>query len=495
VGIGNTSLAGTNLRITKTITGSTSPISVYVDGVIQSDATNSPNGFATTLGTQAASFTVSNIRHFNASQGTFGAGSTVTNQFGFVADNTLTGATNNYGFYGNIPSGTGRWNLYMNGTAANYLAGVTQIGAGTLTSEQLQVNGTAKITGATTISSSVAGNFSSLTLQNSSSATNARNILQFSNDAGSVGLIDGFSSTWTASGGGDDVANGFRFLSQGAGGLSLRVSAAAATMRFYTGSTERMRLDANGNLGIGTTTPTILNYGVELVVSGANKTAQPEGFLIIQGARNSNSNIGGLLFYNSSSSIASIGAQRIDENNSGRLIFSVYSSGTINSNTILHKTGNFALGSGATTDSGERLQVNGTAKITGATGANNLLTFTNGTNTDYLYLDNNGFGLFSGASATGNGFYIRGNNIIDFYINSSIALRLDSTGSLNVGSSSANSTAVLQADSTSKGFLPPRMTTTQKNAISSPAAGLMVYDTTLNKLCVFTTAWETITSL
>jgi hypothetical protein len=62
------------------------------------------------------------------------------------------------------------------------------------------------------------------------------------------------------------------------------------------------------------------------------------------------------------------------------------------------------------------------------------------------------------------------------------------------GSETSNASAILQADSTTKGFLPPRMTTTQKNAISSPAAGLVVYDTTLNKLCVYTTAWETITS-
>ena len=55
--------------------------------------------------------------------------------------------------------------------------------------------------------------------------------------------------------------------------------------------------------------------------------------------------------------------------------------------------------------------------------------------------------------------------------------------------------AVLEVSSTTRGFLPPRMTTTQKNAIASPAAGLVVYDTTLNKLCVYTTAWETITSL
>ena len=53
----------------------------------------------------------------------------------------------------------------------------------------------------------------------------------------------------------------------------------------------------------------------------------------------------------------------------------------------------------------------------------------------------------------------------------------------------------LSVKSTTTGFLPPRMTTLQKNAIVTPAAGLMVYDKTLNKLCVFTTVWETVTSL
>jgi hypothetical protein len=54
-----------------------------------------------------------------------------------------------------------------------------------------------------------------------------------------------------------------------------------------------------------------------------------------------------------------------------------------------------------------------------------------------------------------------------------------------------NTSAQLSADSTTKGFLPPRMTTTQKNAISSPASGLMVYDTDTNKLCCYNgTSWN-----
>jgi hypothetical protein len=64
-----------------------------------------------------------------------------------------------------------------------------------------------------------------------------------------------------------------------------------------------------------------------------------------------------------------------------------------------------------------------------------------------------------------------------------------------VGSMTPNASSVLDCQSTVGGFLPPRMTTAQKNAIATPAAGLMVYDTTLAKLCVYTTAWETITSV
>lgn len=69
-------------------------------------------------------------------------------------------------------------------------------------------------------------------------------------------------------------------------------------------------------------------------------------------------------------------------------------------------------------------------------------------------------------------------------------------GDLVLGSSAGAVSAKVDVQSTTKGFLPPRMTTTQKNAIASPAEGLMVYDTTLHKLCVYTgSAWETITSI
>jgi hypothetical protein len=69
-------------------------------------------------------------------------------------------------------------------------------------------------------------------------------------------------------------------------------------------------------------------------------------------------------------------------------------------------------------------------------------------------------------------------------------------GSLTLGTTSTTASALLSMSSTTQGFLPPVMTTTQKNAISSPATGLIIFDTTLAKLCVYTgAAWQTITSL
>jgi hypothetical protein len=74
--------------------------------------------------------------------------------------------------------------------------------------------------------------------------------------------------------------------------------------------------------------------------------------------------------------------------------------------------------------------------------------------------------------------------------------RIDSSGNVGIGTSSPSASAILDAQSTTKGVRMPNMTTTQKNAISSPAAGLMVFDTTLAKLCVYSgSAWQTVTSI
>lgn len=76
------------------------------------------------------------------------------------------------------------------------------------------------------------------------------------------------------------------------------------------------------------------------------------------------------------------------------------------------------------------------------------------------------------------------------YSASSPWITMGSTGTV-VGTATIAASAILQADSTTQGFLPPRMTTVQRVAISSPAEGLEVYDTTLHKLYVYDgTIWQ-----
>lgn len=96
-------------------------------------------------------------------------------------------------------------------------------------------------------------------------------------------------------------------------------------------------------------------------------------------------------------------------------------------------------------------------------------------------------GMTAGFGATPSGTTTRVVNVVDTGAGMSV-----STGTATAPGASAS----LELQGTNKGFLPNKVTTTQKNAISSPAEGLVVYDTTLHKLCVYTgSAWETVTSL
>lgn len=121
--VGGSTFDGVSFRQNKSLTGATTARSVLSDPVIQSDVTANAYYFASSAKTTAAAFNLTTLTHYYANLETLGAGSSVTSQFGFHAENTIVGATNNYGFYSNIPSGTGRWNFYANGAAPNYFGG------------------------------------------------------------------------------------------------------------------------------------------------------------------------------------------------------------------------------------------------------------------------------------------------------------------------------------------------------------------------------------
>jgi C1q domain len=74
-----------------------------------------------------------------------------------------------------------------------------------------------------------------------------------------------------------------------------------------------------------------------------------------------------------------------------------------------------------------------------------------------------------------------------------ISVAARAQNNIGIGTSTPSSSALLDISSTSKGLLTPRMTTVQRNAVATPAKGLLVYDTDLNSLYHFNgTAWAAV---
>jgi hypothetical protein len=130
VGIGTTSLgASYGLRVSKTFAGDNGS-NIFSSAIGTASTPIAVYSFRSTIATGAnggTPYTITSLYGYSAAQGTLNADSTVTNQYGFHATSSLTGATNNYGFYSAIASGTGRYNFYAAGTADNYFAGDMQL--------------------------------------------------------------------------------------------------------------------------------------------------------------------------------------------------------------------------------------------------------------------------------------------------------------------------------------------------------------------------------
>jgi hypothetical protein len=207
---------------------------------------------------------------------------------------------------------------------------------------------------------------------------------------------------------------------------------------------------------------------------------------------------------------------------SGGFFLNFYSNGT-EAMRIFSSTRNVVIQNGGTfTDAGFRLDVNGTARVqdlvhlSNASGGQIRMWTSTANNSGIYGINSSSTGIYGNAHvqfdlfvrSTGSGTKKFGqsslgntNNICITNNNTSLEpIMITTTDSGAVGIMKSTSTipasAVFEIESTTKGFLPPRMTTTQKNAIATPAAGLMVFDTTLVKLCVYNgTTWETITSI
>jgi hypothetical protein len=258
LGIGSTSLTGYSLRVSKSITGATTAFVIRQDGIVQSDVTSDVIGFRNDSNTAAAAFTLTNYTHFWARQGTIGLGSAITNQYGYRVDSNMTGATNDFGFYGDLAAASNIWNLYMNGTAANYLNGSLGIGS-TSIGAKLQVNNAATVgTGASAMSAINPIIF----VDNGNTANGSIVIKAHSVGAGNVvGALrfasspDGVNYNWA----------GIEALSAASATVETLVFKISPSNSSAATSTEIMRIDANG-LTIGTQTSVA---GTELTIGGS----------------------------------------------------------------------------------------------------------------------------------------------------------------------------------------------------------------------------------
>ncbi len=248
------------------------------------------------------------------------------------------------------------------------------------------------------------------------------------------------------------------------------------------------RLDVNGTARVRGTGTTSATTSFQVVNSAGSLSFRVDDNADVRIARD----IAAFIRSYSTASGASFPSYSFSGNSSAGLyqdgvnIIGIATGGT--SRLQIANTGNVLINT--TTDAGYKLDVNGTAIFRGQLSCNqdlnlvNTVVFWSGGN----QIRNTANGILRICDSTASDFnrlqlggttsafpsIKRASNNIE------IKNADDTFGAgLSVGAS-LNASAILQADSTTKGFLPPRMTTTQRNAIASPAAGLMVYDTTLN---------------
>lgn len=173
-----------------------------------------------------------------------------------------------------------------------------------------------------------------------------------------------------------------------------------------------------------------------------------------------------------------------------------------NSNIVgaIFPTGNWFLGS-SPVDSGFRLDVNGSARVQGNITGTGKLFFT----TNTVFSSNPLVGVISkqsdhglilaGATGTINDFALGTPSGQLLLVNptgtNNISFAPASGGNVLIGTTTNVPSSLLTLASTTKGFLPPRGTNTQMNAIVSPAEGLVFFDSTNKKLNIFNgTTWE-----
>jgi hypothetical protein len=311
LGLNTITLNNVTLRNEIPISGSTSSFGYYTNAIIESGVTNQATYFLVSPRTQGASFNLTRLSGFEVGTLNVGSGSSVTEASAF---------------YGNIANGTGRWNLYMNGTADNYLAGKLVIGTTTVSTFALDVNGTARVSDNLTVSKNQ--NAATLfTLSNTTSGTASQcaiSLISDSNKSFGFGKYSTLTTSYKILSGGDS----YIFNSSNGGDLSIFNDTTTGNIKFAAGGspTVQMTLHSNGNLTARSTLPSTLgatSFNFFLGLSGlinASATVNDIGI-------NNNAYFNGTNVIYKNNGIAS----NLFFDNSGNISFSTAPSGTAGS--------------------------------------------------------------------------------------------------------------------------------------------------------------------